>query len=98
MRGLSRTMGAWSALGAALLITLVIPALAVPTEAAPVTPLSGGAPQQWAYGGSYWHNTSLSLNNLTITSKVFFGWQVIFTATNTSATTVMLEAQRTMAA
>ncbi len=43
-------------------------------------------------------NVSAQLGNATYQSHAFFGWQVIYTATNTSAGTVELEAQRTMAA
>lgn len=92
-------MGALAALGAALLVTLVVPALAGSASAAPVPMGSGGsAAQQWAYGGQDWVNVTAHLGNATYDEHAFFGWQVIFTATNTSATTVELEAQRTMAA
>ncbi|MGI0132187.1 MAG: hypothetical protein ACREDK_03710 [Thermoplasmata archaeon] len=85
------------AIGAALLVALVVPAVAPSASAAPVLP-AGGAPQQWAYGAENWANHSVTVPNGTYTSHAFYGWQVIFTATNTSPTTVMLEAERTMGA
>ncbi|HEY6238471.1 MAG TPA: hypothetical protein VIZ68_04725 [Thermoplasmata archaeon] len=82
--------------GVALLALLVVPGLASPASASSVA-LSGASSQQWAYGAQKWANVSLNFGNATYTAHAFFGWQVVFTATNTSATTVMLEAERTMA-
>lgn len=89
-------MGTLGVVGVAALALLILPGLAVPASAAPV-PLGASAPQQWAYGGQKWANVTIDLPNATYTSHAFFGWQVIFSATNTSATTVELEASRTMA-
>lgn len=90
------------ALGAALLVLLALPALSGPAAAAPVAPAvtsaSAGASAQWAYGGQQSANVTISVNNATYKMSAFFGWDVIFTETNTSSTTVMVEAQRTMAA
>ena len=91
----------WSAIGAVLVMTLVVPALSLPASAssAPLgatTALS--APQQWAYGAQKWVNVSITLPNATYVEHAFFGWQVIYTMTNTSNTSYQLEAQRTMGA
>lgn len=88
-------MGTLGAVGVALAALLIAPGLASPASAAPV-PLGSSAPQQWAYGADKWVNVTVTLPNATYASHAHFGWQVIFTATNTSASTVMLEAQRTM--
>ncbi|MCI4350829.1 MAG: hypothetical protein L3K15_04885 [Thermoplasmata archaeon] len=84
---------------AALMMVFIIPALALPAAAAPVT--TAGSPvasTQWAYGAEKWVNVTITLPNATYSAQAFFGWHVIFTATNTSATTVELEAQRAMLA
>jgi hypothetical protein len=96
MEGIGRTTGTWAVVGVAVLAMLVLPGLVSTASASPV-PLGSSASQQWAYGAQKWVNASFTTNNGTYTSQAYFGWQVIFTATNTSATTVMLEAQRTMA-
>jgi hypothetical protein len=97
MNGLGRTTSSLTTIGAAILVLLVLPSLAGSVGATP-TPNPGGAPVQWAYGGQRWVNVSVTLPNASYQSHAFFGWQVVFTATNTSNTTVELEAQRTMAA
>jgi hypothetical protein len=43
-------------------------------------------------------NTTIQLTNATYSSEAYFGWQVIFSATSTSNTTIELSAVRTMAA
>ncbi len=96
MEGIGRTTGTWAVIGVAVLAMLVLPGLASTASASPV-PLGSSASQQWAYGAQKWFNQSVTMPNGTYNSQAYFGWQVIFTATNTSATTVMLEAQRTMA-
>ncbi|HEV8049741.1 MAG TPA: hypothetical protein VGP88_04015, partial [Thermoplasmata archaeon] len=96
----------WATLGVVAAMVLVIPVLAATAGAAPVAAagpttaatLNASASQQWAYGGQKWVNVSLQVGNATYQSHAFFGWQVIYTATNTSNSTVELEAQRTMAA
>ncbi|HYK92634.1 MAG TPA: hypothetical protein VEY07_01150 [Thermoplasmata archaeon] len=80
----------------ALMALLVAPALAAPVPASPA-PLGTGNSQQWAYGGEKWVNVTILLPNATLTERAFFGWDVVFTATNTSATTQAWEAQRSMA-
>jgi len=99
-------MGTWATLGVVVAMVLVIPVLAATAGAAPVAPAgpttaaiaAGSASQQWAYGGQKWVNVSVQVGNASYQSHAFFGWQVIYTATNTSNSTVELEAQRTMAA
>ena len=96
MAKLGRTMGTLAVIGIAALALLILPGLASPVSASPV-PLGSSTSQQWAYGAQKWANVTTDLPNATYTSHAFFGWQVVYTATNTSATTVALEAQRTMA-
>ena len=95
MNGNGRTAATWATVGVALLALLVAPALAAPASASP-TALAGSNTQQWAYGAQKWVNVTENFGNATYDAHAFFGWQVIFTATNTSATTVALEAQRTL--
>ncbi len=97
MQHLGRTMGTLVVIGAALVAFLVAPALVSPASASAV-PLGSSTPQQWAYGAQKWVNVSVTLPNATYSSQAFFGWQVIYTATNTTLGGVQLEAQRTMAA
>lgn len=86
-------------LAAAFLVVLALPALAPGAHATPATgPGSFGSAGQWAYGASTWNNVSSTSPNGTLTLHAFFGWQVIFNATNTSATTEQLEVERTAAA
>jgi hypothetical protein len=80
----------------AVLAALVIPAFAPGATAAPLTAATAGSPQQWAYGGQRWANTSVSFGNGTFTSRAYFGEQVVITETNTSATTRELEGVRTI--
>jgi hypothetical protein len=89
------TMGTLAMVGAAMLALLIVPGLAVPASATP-TPLSGAASQQWAYGAQKWVNVSATYGNATYDAHAFFGWHVVWTATNTSATTTQLEVQRTV--
>jgi len=95
MRGIGRTIATLVTVAAALVALLIVPGLASPASATSVA-LSGSSSQQWAYGAQKWANVTLNFGNSTYTAHAFFGWQVVFTATNTSTTTVMLEAQRTM--
>ena len=97
MQGFGRTLGTIGVLGAAVAVLLVMPGLVAPASASPA-PLAGGSlSQQWAYGAQKWVKVSVDFANATYTAHAIFGWTVVFTATNTSATTVELEAQRTMA-
>lgn len=95
MNGIGRTTAVLGTVAAALLALLVLPGIVSPASAAPVA-LAGSNSQQWAYGAQKWVNVSGNFGNATYEAKAFFGWQVVFTATNTSATTVALEAQRTI--
>lgn len=97
MNRVGRTSGTLAAAGLVVLALLVAPAISVTAVAAPVTP-AGTASQQWAYGAEKWVNVSVDLPNATYTETAFFGWQVIFTATNTSNTSQMWEVNRTVAA
>jgi hypothetical protein len=89
-------MGTWAVVGVAVFAMLVVPGLMSTASASPV-PLGSSNSQQWAYGAQKWLNQSYTTPNGTYDSQAYFGWQVVYTATNTSATTVMLEAQRAMA-
>ncbi len=79
-----------------VLTALVLPVIAPGLDAAPTTATSGGAPQEWAYGAQHWSNTSVQFLDGTYTSKAYFGWQVVITETNTSATTQEIEGVRTI--
>jgi hypothetical protein len=107
MQRTERTTRTLAALGVLVVLAMLLPALAATAQAASVAPR--GTPsaaltanfsttQQWAYGGSKWVNVSVQLGNGSYNSHAFFGWHVILTATNTSSSTVALEAQRTMGA
>ena len=95
MNGIGRTTMVLGTVVAALLALLVLPGVVSPASASPA-PLAGSNTQQWAYGAQKWVNVSENFGNATYEAKAFFGWQVVFTATNTSPTTVALEAQRTI--
>lgn len=94
----NRTIGWVVALGATVLMAFaIVPALAGAASAAAATPAAGSPQtQQWAYGGQGWSNNTITIGNATATWDAWFGWTVVFTATNTSATTVLLEEQRTV--
>jgi hypothetical protein len=107
MQGNGRTNGFWAVVAVVALMALGLPAIAATAQGAPAgsarvtsdsVSANAAASQQWAYGGAKWVNVSAQLGNASYSSHAFFGWQVILTATNTSAGTVALEAQRTMAA
>lgn len=82
----------------AVLMTLaVVPALAGAASASPAPVGTANSPSnQWAYGGMGWSNNTLVIGNERLTWNASFGWTVIFTSTNTSATTVQIEEQRTL--
>ena len=96
MSRMGRMGGTLGVAGLALMALLVAPALAAPAQVSPA-PLAAGNSQQWAYGAEKWVNTTILLPNATVTERAFFGWDVVFTATNTSPSTQAWEAQRTMA-
>ncbi|MCI4336616.1 MAG: hypothetical protein L3K17_05405 [Thermoplasmata archaeon] len=87
--------GTFAAAGLVVLALLVVPAFAAPMSA-PSGALVVGPSEQWAYGAEKWVNVTVNLPNGTYTEKAFFGWQVIFTATNTSNSTQAWEVQRTV--
>jgi hypothetical protein len=82
-------------ISALALVGLLVPMLAMPASAAP-SPQPGQAPMQWAYGTEHWFNVSTVLPHGTYTANAFFGWNVIYTLTNTSNSSFEVEAQRTM--
>jgi hypothetical protein len=107
MQRTERTTNILATLGVVAVLAMVLPGLAATAQGSAVPPpgvtsatlaTSASATQQWAYGGAKWVNVSVQLGNASYSSHAFFGWQVVFTATNTSNGTVALEAQRTMAA
>ncbi|MCI4348226.1 MAG: hypothetical protein L3J97_06385 [Thermoplasmata archaeon] len=110
----SRTLAALGSVivvAASLVGLVALPLFAAPVAAqAPssgvttaVGPASTLGVQHWAYGG-----TRTITGDITVTGAngtgfelkyhAFFGWTVVFTQTNTSATTFQIEAQRTAAA
>ena len=95
MKGYGRTLGMIGMLGVAIAALLIVPGLVAPASASPAL-LNSGTSQQWAYGAQKWVNVTEDFGNATYSAHAFFGWNVVFTATNTSTTTVELEAQRTM--
>src|SRR5579862_1585345 len=97
MNRVGRTGGTLAAAGLVVLALLVVPAMAVPAAGSAV-PLASTNSQQWAYGAEKWVNVTIDFPNATYTQHAFFGWQVVFTATNTSNTTQAWEVQRTVGA
>jgi hypothetical protein len=79
---------------AALAAIAILPALAAPAAAGPVT--ASAATPQWAYGGerNIWINVSSNGTQMSIHS--FASVHVLLTQTNTSSTTFRLELQRVM--
>ena len=93
----NRTLGWVAALGVAVLVAFaVVPAISGAASASPALTPAASTTQQWAYGGQAWSNNTITIGNATATWDAWFGWTVVFTATNTSATTVLLEEQRTV--
>jgi hypothetical protein len=91
------TKGTWVAAGIAVLFALaLVPALTGAASAASPSATPASATTQWAYGGVGNSTGTLQIDASTITWNASFGWTVVFTATNTSATTVQLEEQRTV--
>jgi hypothetical protein len=82
---------------AVLMALAVVPAFAGTASASPA-PLTSAdtSTNQWAYGGVGWSNNTLISGVDELTWNASFGWTVIFTATNTSANTTMIEEQRTL--
>ncbi|MGA8276387.1 MAG: hypothetical protein WB789_10615 [Thermoplasmata archaeon] len=83
--------------GIAVLFALALaPALTGAASAASPSASPASASTQWAYGGQGNATGTLHIDSSTISWNASFGWTVIFTATNTSSTTVQLEEQRTV--
>ncbi len=83
--------------GIAVLMALAVgPALAGTASAAPTQTALTSPATQWAYGGQGNVSGSVTYGEGTLSWNATFGWTVIFTETNTSATTVMIEEQRTV--
>ena len=77
-----------------VLATMIVPSLVGVGQAAPVRPAvakASGAPQSWAYGGQEWVNVTDLPSGALYTTRVFVGYQVVTTATNTSSTVTALE-------
>lgn len=82
---------------AVVMALAVVPAFAGAASGSPAPISAAISPSnQWAYGGMGWSNNTLVSGGDTLTWNASFGWTVIFTATNTSANTVMIEEQRTV--
>jgi hypothetical protein len=82
---------------ATVLALAVVPAVSGTTSATPAPISAANSPSsQWAYGGVGWSNNSLVVGSNTLVWNASFGWTVVFTATNTSNTTVQIEEQRTV--
>ena len=96
---LGRTKSWVVAIGAALLVAFgVVPALSGAASAAPTptsaTPSAANVP--WAYCGTGWSNSTITIGNSTLVYHSEFGWCVIWKATPTGPNTTMLEVQRTV--
>ena len=83
--------------GIAVLMALAVgPALAGTASATPIQAASASPATQWAYGGQGSATGTVTSGPNTLTWNATFGWTVIYTATNTSNSTVELEEQRTV--
>ena len=81
---------------AALVAFALVPSVAGAASASPALLVTANGPDQWAYGGMGYSNGSFSVGDSNLSWNASFGWTVVFTETNTSATTVELEEQRTV--
>jgi hypothetical protein len=90
-----RTMGWLAVAGIAVLLAVAVAPAAMGTANA-ASPAPTTASSQWAYGGQSNATGTYTSNGNSITWSASLGWTVIFTATNTSNTTVELEEQRTV--
>jgi len=98
MAKLGGTKGWLVLTGVAVLVALAaVPVFAGAASASPA-PISAAntSPNPWAYGGMGWSNNSIIIGNDELTWNASFGWTVIFTVTDTSATTFEVEEQRTV--
>jgi hypothetical protein len=89
--------GAWVLPVALLVAFLAAPSLGGVASATPVVASGGGNTTQWAYGAQENVSFTVTTNGSTFTVNGQFGYQVIFTRTNTSNFTYQLESQRTVA-
>jgi hypothetical protein len=82
----------------AVLVSLAVLPIFVGGASAAPAPLTvaNSPPNHWAYGGVGWSNKTLIVGSDKLTWSASFGWTAIFTETNTSATTVQIEEQRTV--
>ena len=98
MAKLGGTKGWLVLTGVAVLVALAaVPVFAGAASASPA-PITAAntSPNQWAYGGMGWSNNTVIIGNDELTWNASFGWTVIFTETNTSATTFELSELRTV--
>lgn len=89
-------VGAWLLPVALLVAFLAAPSLGGVASATPVPASGGGNTTQWAYGAQENVSFTVTTNASTYTVNGQFGYQVIFTRTNTSNSTYLLESQRTV--
>jgi hypothetical protein len=83
--------------GITVLFALALtPAVTGAANAASPSATPASATTQWAYGGQGNATGSVTIDAATVAWNASFGWTVIFTATNTSNSTVQLEEQRTV--
>jgi hypothetical protein len=75
-------------------VLLLLAGLGVAAAGHPSAAVStgSGAPQQWAYGSDTWYNTTSLTSTYSLHEVLFYGSQVVTTATNTSRSTVELKA------
>ncbi|MCI4345902.1 MAG: hypothetical protein L3K07_04020 [Thermoplasmata archaeon] len=86
----------WALPVALLVALLAAPALSGAAMAVPVTPANGGNTTLWAYGTQENLSFTVTGTHSTYTVTASFGYDVIFTRTNTSNSTYELESQRTL--
>jgi hypothetical protein len=86
----------WAVPVALLVALLAAPAFAGAAMAVPVTPANGGNVTQWAYGAQENLTFTVVGNHSTYSVTASFGYDVVFTRTNTSNSTYELESQRTL--
>ncbi len=93
----SGTTGWLMVTGIAVLFAFaMVPTLTGAASAAAPSVAPASATMQWAYGGQGNATGTVTIDGTTVAWNASFGWTVIFTATNTSNTTVQLEEQRTV--
>ncbi len=97
MSAIGGTKG-WIVLSAVAVLAamLLVPTVAGTASASPAPQSTATPSNPWAYGGEGYSNGSITIGPSTLTWNATFGWTVIFTETNTSATVYQLEEQRTV--